>query len=208
MRIDLTGRLSVAPAAARIGFAALAFSAAAVTLSACTTVEGTNALTSVATFEREVMTETLKGLGVIDRTEKPELSQRRSPLVLPKNGSALPTPTEDTAAAALPADSDAVQIDTTGLTDDDLRLLRNARVVDLRSVSGRPLTEAEAKQLTARMVLARNHTGARSLIVPPDEYFTTSQDGKQLVCLAGNGDLVAIDDPACPAEIRRALQNQ
>ena len=105
-------------------------------------------------------------------------------------------------------DSGTVQIDTTGLTRDELRLLRNARVVDLRTVSGRPLTEAEAKQLTARMVMAKNYTGPRSLIVPPDEYFTVTPQGNALVCLAPSGELVSVTDPNCPAEIRRALQSQ
>ena len=41
-------------------------------LGACTTVEGTNALTDVGTFEREVATETLKGLGMVPQeTKKP-----------------------------------------------------------------------------------------------------------------------------------------
>lgn len=205
----MTGRLKVAPAASRIGLVAVAFALVAGALGGCTTVEGTNAMTSVATFEREVMTETLRGLGVINRTEKPELRQSRAPLVLPKDASALPTPAEETAAlAALPVDSDTVQIDTTGLTEEDLRLLRNARVVDLRSVSGRPLTEQEARQLTARMIAARRYTGPRSLIVPPDDYFTTASNGTELVCLAANGDLVAVTDRKCPAEVRRALQQQ
>lgn len=162
----------------------------------------------VATFEREVMTETLKGVGMIPRDEKPELAQHRAPLVLPKDSGNLPLPADATATAALPADSDIVQIDATNLTQEELRLLRNARVVDLRTVSGRPLTETEAKQLTARMIMAKNYTGERSLILPPDEYFTVSAEGNTLVCLAKNGDLVSINDPACPDEIRRALQNQ
>ena len=39
-------------------------------LGACTTVEGTNALTDIATFEREVATETLQGLGMLEREER------------------------------------------------------------------------------------------------------------------------------------------
>ena len=192
----------------RSGLAALALTASLMTLSACTTVEGTNAMTDIATFEREVMTETLKGVGMIPREEKPELATRRAPLVLPKDDTALPPPTEDVAVAALPEDSGTVQIDTTGLTPEELRLLRNARVVDLRSVSGRPLTETEARQLTAQMVRAKNYTGPRSLVIPPDEYFTVTPQGNALVCLAGNGELVPVTDPNCPPEIRRALQNQ
>lgn len=192
----------------RTGLAALAAAILALAVSACTTTEGTNAMTSVGTFEREVMTETLKGVGMIPREQKPQLAQSRAPLVLPKDGAALPSPADETAVAAIPEDSDTVQIDATNLTQEELRLLRNARVVDLRTVSGRPLTETEAKQLTARMVRAKNYTGARPLILPPDEYFTTSAEGNTLVCLARNGELVSVTDPACPAEIRRALQQQ
>jgi hypothetical protein len=193
----------------RAGLAALALTASLMTLSACTTVEGTNAMTDIGTFEREVMSETLKGMGMIPREEKPELDgSRRAPLVLPKDGTALPSPTEDTAVAALPEDSGTVQIDASNLTREELRLLRNARVVDLRSVSGRPLTEQEAKQLTARMVMAKNYTGPRPLVLPPDEYFTVTPQGNTLVCLAANGELVRVDDPNCPPEIRRALQGQ
>ena len=192
----------------RAGLAALTLTASLLSLSACTTVEGTNAMTDIGTFEREVMTETLKGVGMIPREVKPELGAPRAPLVLPKDGSALPPPTEDTQVAELPEDSGTVQIDTTNLTREELRLLRNARVVDLRSVSGRPLTEVEAKQLTARMIMAKNYSGPRPLVLPPDEYFTVTPQGNTLVCLAANGELVRIDDPTCPPEIRRALQNQ
>jgi hypothetical protein len=192
----------------RAGMAVLVGSLLALSLSACTTVEGTNAMTSVGTFEREVMTETLKGVGMIPREDKPELAQARAPLVLPKDGAPLPAPADETAVAAIPEDSDIVQIDASNLTREELTLLRNARVVDLRTVSGRPLTEAEARQLTARMVRAKNYTGPRPLILPPDEYFTTNAAGNTLVCLAKNGDLVSVTDPACPEEIRRALQQQ
>ena len=123
-------------------------------LRACTTTEGTNALSDVGTFEREVMTETMQGIGVLDREEKDENIQPRAPLVLPKDRLA--------AAAGRPeADSPprpcCRTIRTTsrsirrGLTDDDIKRLRNARVVDLRTLDGRPLTDAEAQQLTARM---------------------------------------------------------
>lgn len=201
--------MAIRLAALRAGAAGLV-ALAALSLSGCTTVEGTNALTSVRTFEREVMTETLKGVGVVPRQEKALPDTARSPLVIPKDGQTMPSPTEEagTDSAALPKDSNVVQIDTTGLSDADLRRLRNARVVDLRSVSGRPLTESEARQLTARMQQAKPYSGPRPLVIPPDEYFTATADGKQLVCLAGNGDLVSLTDPACPPEIRRALQKK
>lgn len=199
---DLSGRLGLA-ATPRMAAVVLAFCGMAA-LSACTTVEGTNAMTDIGTFEREVMSETLRGVGMLDREEKPELEQRRAPLVLPKDGGSLPAPAEVN-TAALPENSDSVQIDATGLTEEELRRLRAARVVDLRSLSGRPLTQIEANQLSARMQATRRQSGQRSLILPPDEYFTTV-GGKDLVCLADNGDLVPLDDPACPPAIRTALQ--
>jgi len=177
--------------------------AALVALSACTTVEGTNALVDPATFEREVASSTLKGLGLLDQDTKETIKTQRAPLVLPRDMASLPAPKkldED----VLPEDSDKVQIDSTNLTEEDIRRLRNARVFDPRSVSGRPLTDAETAQLTARMQAVRVRAGARPLYLPPDEYFTTV-NGQDLICLAPNGDLVPIDDPNCPPEIRAAL---
>ncbi len=176
-------------------------------LSACTTTEGTNALTDVSTFEREVMTETMKGMGMMDREEKDENVTPRGPLVLPKASAALPTPEDakaDKAAELLPKDSNMVQIDTSSISEADLKRLRNARVVDLRTMDGRPLTEVEAKQLTARMTAAQLKSGPRPLYLPPEEYFTTV-GGQDTVCLASNGDLVPVTDKSCPPEIRKAL---
>ncbi|VAW46340.1 hypothetical protein MNBD_GAMMA03-308 [hydrothermal vent metagenome] len=188
----------------------LAFSALFLTLglAGCVTVEGTNALVSAETFEREVATETLKGLGIIDRENKEVIKSPRAPLALPKNSSALPAPTS-ASIAKLPEDSDRVQIDASGLTEEDIKHLRNARVVDLRALSGRPLTEAESRKLIARMKAARielSQNVARPLYLPPDEYFTVLGD-VNLVCLAKNGDLVSLKDPRCPPEIRQALSN-
>ncbi len=175
-------------------------------LSACVTVEGTNALVDPATFEREVMNETLQGLGLIEREQKEDLSTPRAPLVMPGKNASLPTPVTPN-TDALPQDSDAVQIDLSGISEEDLRRLRNARVVDLRSLSGRPLTEAETRRLTARMTADRlQGDGKRPLYLPPDRYFTTI-NSVDLVCLAANGDLVPLTDPRCPPEIRAALQN-
>jgi hypothetical protein len=109
--------------------------------------------------------------------------------------------------ALLPVDSGKVQIDSTGLTEEDIKRLRNARVVDLRTLSGRPLTDVEARQLTARMKAARLKSGPRPLYLPPEEYFTTVK-GQDLVCLAKNGDLVPLTDASCPPEIRKALSGQ
>ncbi len=192
---------------AKLALAAFALALSA-TLAGCVTVEGTNALVNAETFEREVATETLKGLGIIDRENKETIKVPRAPLVLPKDKTALPAPT-DRNVAALPQDSDKVQIDTSGLTDEDIKRLRNARVVDLRTIGGRPLTEAESRKLIARMKAARielSQNVARPLYLPPDEYFTVVGD-VNLICLAKNGDLVSLKDPRCPPEIRKALQN-
>ncbi len=174
-------------------------------LSGCTTVDGTNAMTDVGTFEREVMSETARGLGLIPRDQKEELTTRRGPLVLPRDTASLPAPVRAN-QSVLPADSDSVQIDTTNLSEEDLRRLRNARVVDLRSLSGRPLTEEEQRRLTARMQaanIAQLQGNSRPLYLPPEEYFTTV-GSQELVCLAPNGNLVSLRDPSCPPELRNA----
>ena len=204
MRSDSTGRRPAVLAVTRAGLLSAAI-LLGLGVSACTTTEGTSAMTDFGTFEREVMTSTLQGLGVIERQEKEESNQRRAPLVLPKETASLPAPADGTKTDLLPADSNNVQIDTTGLSEEDLKRLRNARVVDLRTLSGRPLTDIEAKQLTARMTAAQLKSGPRPLYLPPDEYFTVV-GGQDLVCLAKNGDLVPLTDKACPEEIRKALQ--
>jgi len=177
-------------------------------LSACTTAEGTNALTDVGTFEREVMISTARGVGLVPgEPPKADLTQARAPLVLPRDTNQLPAPTV-AAADQLPVDSDSVQIDTTNISEADLQRLRNARVVDLRSLSGRPLTEVETRMLTARMQAANMAvTGStkRALYLPPDEYFTQVGDASML-CKAPNGALVSINDPACPSDVRRAIK--
>jgi hypothetical protein len=204
----LSGRRPALKAVSRAGLLSLGLILSA-GLAACTTTEGTNALSDVGTFEREVMTETMKGMGMMEREEKDENIQPRGPLVLPKTA-ALPPPVDektDTADAQLPVDAKHAQIDTRGLTDDDIKRLRNARVVDLRTIDGRPLTDTEAKQLTARFKAARLSGGPRPLYLPPEEYFTTVK-GKDTVCLAANGELVPLDDKACPPQIRKALAAQ
>jgi len=199
-----TGRRAYFPTLARAVLASVGL-LGALALSACTTTEGTNALTDVGTFEREVMTSTLQGLAIVPRETKPDIVQKRAPLVLPKKGQPLPQPTDDEVeVAALPEDSNNPQIDMTGLTDADLERLRNARVVDLHTLSGRPLTDAEAKQLTARMTAARLTPGPRPLYLPPEEYFTQI-DGKDLVCMAKSGQIVPIDSPDCPYEVKKAI---
>lgn len=182
---------------------------AGIGLSACTTVEGVNALSSPATFEREVGISTLQGLGIIDKSRKQPIKTPRAPLVLPKNGDALPPPQANNEASLLPVDSNKVRLDTKGLSEQDLQRLRNARVIDFRTSTGRPLTDAEIQRLKARMSAERiiKGGGQRPLYVPPDKYFTTV-NGKDLLCLAANGDLVPLNDPACPPAIRAALQSQ
>lgn len=208
MSFVLFGRRPAASAVARIGLiASLVVMGGG--LSACTTVEGTNAMTDIGTFEREVMTSTLQGMGMVPREEKDEDVKPRGPLVLPKS-TALPAPQAETKTAMLPTDSDTVQIDTSNLSEADLKRLRNARVVDLRTLDGRPLTEAEARALTARMQASNMGTlgqTKRPLYLPPEEYFVSYQ-GKDLICQAKNGQLVSLKDPSCPPEIRKALEKR
>lgn len=173
-------------------------------LGACTTVEGTNAMTDFGTFEREVMISTLQGTGMIEKEQKDPLSSRRAPLALPKGQSVVEAPgTVSAAEAALPADG-PVQLDTSGLSEDDIKRMRRARVVDVRSLSGRPLSQSEQRQLQAQMDAARGKRVDNSLYLPPDEYFTTVK-GQDFVCLAADGRLVTLNDNACPQAIRKAL---
>ncbi|MCP8884895.1 hypothetical protein NIM87_15405 [Devosia sp. XJ19-1] len=208
MQIALTGQKAAIQAAARAGLFALGLMAT-LALAACTTVEGTNAMTDFGTFEREVMNSTARGVGLIPGdAPKEDLTMARAPLVLPKSNADLPTPTTQVAAAQLPANSDTVRIDTSNLSEADITMLRNARVVDMRTLGGRPLTEAEARQLTARMQAANMAVTANSdrpLYLPPAEYFTRVGDA-QLVCRAPSGELVSLRDERCPADVRKALQ--
>jgi hypothetical protein len=176
----------------------------AVGLTACTTTEGTNAFTDIGTFEREVMTSTAQGFGLVPKEEKPDPTNPRGPLVLPKSGQALPAPTESATVAMLPEDSNSVKIDTTGLTDADLARAKRTRVVSLQTPDGRPLTQAELQALTARMKEFRV-SNQRSIYTPPEQYFSVSTTQQDLVCLAASGELVSVNDPACPPAIRQAL---
>jgi hypothetical protein len=195
MAFDLTGRRTVTVAAILL---------VGMGLSACTTTEGTNAFTDIGTFEREVMTSTAQGVGLVPKEEKPEPTNPRGALVMPKAGQALPAPTEDTAVAMLPEDSDSVKVDATGLSDADLARAKRTKVVSLATPDGRPLTAAELKALTARMKEFRVSQD-RSIYTPPEEYFTVTANQQDLVCLAASGELVSVNDPACPPEIRKAL---
>lgn len=175
-------------------------------LSGCTTTEGTNAFADVGTFERDVMSETMKGMGLIPRDPKADITNPRAPLVMPKDARALPAPQAgtDTLAAQLPEDSSKVQVNVAGLNPADVSRLKNIRVVDPTALSGRPLTNAEIQQLTAKMKTARVQAGPRPLYLPPVEYFTV-QNGKELICMAKSGELVPLDDPNCPPEVKAAL---
>jgi len=207
MIIDDKGRRAAVSAAIKL--VALLSPLLLPALAGCTTAEGTNAFATPATFEREVMTSTLQGLDIIPQTEKKPDDETRAPLVMPKQTAQLPTPTKAGAANSLPADSNNPQINTAGLSQADLDKLRNARVVDLNSVSGRPLTDAERKQITARMQAANMQVaerGDRPLILPPTSYFTGYQGN--VVCKAADGSLVALNDPKCPDTIKKAMQKQ
>lgn len=209
MQSDLTGRRPSFRAVTRGGLLTVGL-ILGLGVSACTTTEGTNALGDIGTFEREVLNETMQGMGVMDRKAKEESTERRGPLVLPKTNASLPAPPDAKAAKAaslLPEDSSRVQIDASNISDADLKRLRNARVVDLRTLNGRPLTEAESKQLTSRMTAAQLKGGPRPLYLPPEEYYTTVK-GQDMVCLAANGELVPLTDKSCPPEVRRALAAQ
>jgi hypothetical protein len=195
MAFELTGRRYASVAAILL---------VAVGLAACTTTEGTNAFTDIATFEREVMTTTAQGVGLIPREVKPDPTNPRGPLVLPKSGQALPAPTESTSVAMLPEDSSEVKIDTTGLSAADLARAKRTKVVSLQTPDGRPLTPAELQALTARMKEFRV-SRERSIFTPPEEYFSVSSNQQDLVCLAASGELVSVNDPACPPAIRQAL---
>ena len=195
MAFDLTGRRTASVAAILL---------VAMGLSACTTTEGTNAFSDIGTFEREVMTSTAQGIGLVPKNEKPDPTNPRGALVMPKSGQPLAAPTEGTAVAMLPEDSSAVKIDATGLSDADLARAKRTKVVSLQTPDGRPLTQAELKALTARMKEFRV-SKERSIFTPPEEYFAVTANQQDLVCLAANGELVSVNDPACPPEIRKAL---
>ena len=207
MRMGSTGLRVAQTAGKHWGKAGLAL-LLSLTLAACTTVEGTNALTDVATFEREVMTSTARGVGLVDsEAPKEDLTQARAPLVLPRDAGALPSPTQS-AAAQLPANSDQVRIDTANMSEADIARLRNAKVVDMRSLSGRPLTPEESQKLTARMQGANMQVttnGQRPLYLPPDEYFTRVGDA-DLLCRTPSGEVVSLRDRRCPADLRRAIE--
>jgi hypothetical protein len=195
MAFDLTGRRGLGGAVVVL---------AGVALSACTTTEGTNAFTDIGTFEREVMTSTAQGIGLVPPDVKPDPTNPRGPLVMPKAGQALPPPSDQNLAAMLPADSSTVKVDTTGLTEADLQRAKRTRVVDLNTPDGRPLTAAELQRLTAKMKDYRI-SKKRSIYTPPEEYFSVSANQQDLVCLAPSGDLVSVNDPSCPPAIRQAL---
>lgn len=186
-----------------IGLATLLVVAAG--LSACTTTEGTNAFSDPGTFEREVMNTTAAGIGLIPGPPpKEEPTNPRGPLVMPKANAAVPPPTTDTAVAQLPVDAAQPKVDTNGMSAADVERIRHVRIVDINTPDGRPLTAAELQKLTAKMKDFRINQ-KRSIFTPPAEYFTVSSQTQDLVCLAKNGELVAVNDPNCPIEIRNAL---
>jgi hypothetical protein len=174
-------------------------------LAGCTTTEGTNAFTSVATFEHEVLDPTAQGIGLIPKSVKPDPTNNRGPLVMPKDTAVLPPPSTDTTLVAdIPADSDKPKVDTQGLSSADIEKLKHVRVVDLNTPDGRPLSAAELKTLTGKM-RAFSLNQKRSIFVPPEQYYTVSAGQQNLVCLSTHGDLVPVSDPNCPDSIKKAL---
>ena len=209
MRMGFSGQRSASKVSSHWGMAALGV-LLSLSLAACTTVEGTNALTDVGTFEREVMTSTARGVGLIDGAPpKEDLTQARAPLALPRDASSLPPPSQS-AAAQLPVNSDQVRIDTANMSEAEIARLRNAKVVDMRTLSGRPLTPQESSALTARMQGANMQVtanGKRPLYLPPDDYFARVGDA-DLLCRTPSGEVVSLRDSRCPADVRRAIQAQ
>ena len=204
MTTDDTGRRAAPMAAILKPLAALVLVMLLPALAACTTAEGTNALVDPGTFEREVMDTTLQGLDIIPPPPAKVDKRQRTPLVLPKQMAQLPPPTKSD-SAALPVDSNNPQISTAGLSQADLQHLRNARVIDLQSLDGRPLTDTERKDMTSLMAAANVRTdGARPLYLPPVSYFS-SYKGKDAVCKADDGTLVSLQDSRCPVKIRNAM---
>ena len=195
MAFDLTGRHTATLAVLLL---------VSLGLSACTTTEGTNAFTSAQTFETEVMDKTAQGLGLIPAPVKPDPTNLRGPLVMPKDTNVLPPPETETKVADLPVDSSQPQIDTNGMSQSDVDRLRHVRVVDVNTPDGRPLTAAELQKMTAKMK-GFSLNSKRSIFTPPEQYFSVAAGQKDLVCLAKNGDLVSVNDPNCPLEIRNAL---
>jgi len=117
----------------------------------------------------------------------------------------LPPPEKSTQIAAqLPVDSATPKVDTAGMSQADVERIRHVRVVDVNTPDGRPLTAAELQKLTAKMK-AFQFSSKRSIFTPPEQYFTLSGGQQDMVCLAKNGDLVSVNDPSCPIEIRKAL---
>ena len=174
-------------------------------LSACTTTEGTNAFASPQTFETEVMDKTAQGLGLIPTPVKPDPTDLRAPLVLPKDTRDLPPPEKETQVAdQLPVDSAQPKVDTAGLSTADIERIRHVRVVDVNTPDGRPLTAAELQKLTGKMK-AYQLSSKRSIFTPPEQYFSLDNNQQDLVCLSKTGDLVSVNDPSCPVEIRNAL---
>jgi hypothetical protein len=204
MNSDNTRRRAAFLAAMLRPLAALSLILLLPALSACTTAEGTNALADPGTFEREVMDSTLQGLDILPQAAPKVDNKARTPLVLPKQTAQLPPPGK-TDSAGLPVDSNNPMINTAGLSQADIDKLRNARVIDLQSLNGRPLTDIERKQMTARLAAANMSSNTtRPLYLPPTSYFT-GYKGKDAVCKADDGTLVSLDDARCPVKIRNAM---
>ena len=66
------------------------------------------------------------------------------------------------------------------------------------------MTAAELKTLTAKMK-SFTLSSKRSIFTPPEQYFSLDNNQQDLVCLSKTGDLVSVNDPSCPVEIRNAL---
>ena len=141
-------------------------------LSACTTTEGTNALSDIGTFEREVLTETMKGMGVHGARGEGGAPSAAARWFCPRPARCLRR-TEASRRRAAAQDFDQ-------RSDRHLQPLGGRPAAPAQRPGrrpahplGPPLTDVEAKQLTARMTAAKLNGGPRPLYLPPEEYFTT-----------------------------------
>jgi hypothetical protein len=159
----------------------------------------------VVQAERPIETSAMAAKAAIRAPVKPDPTDLRAPLVLPKDTRDLPPPqTANADVAALPVDNTKPNIDTAGMSQADIERARHARVVDINTPDGRPLTAAELKTLTAKMK-SFTLSSKRSIFTPPEQYFSLDNNQQDLVCLSKTGDLVSVNDPSCPVEIRNAL---
>jgi hypothetical protein len=155
-------------------------------LAACTTTEGTNAFSDIGTFEREVMSETLRGMACCSSASR----RMRTSIRAARSCCPNPTPifrrrhekTDTAEARCRSIRQQGADRRDRNLSEADIAPAQGARGRPLRIVDGRPLTE-EARQDHPQDEGGKASPGARPLYLPPEEYFTTVK-GQDIVCLA------------------------